>query len=70
MPNGKLRRYNGRCGNPYTPGSGHTSPGTGWNAYDVLTVPGDLTGGGKAGNVERRHGRRSPGAPRSIGFPP
>ncbi|MDK0520999.1 FG-GAP-like repeat-containing protein [Streptomyces sp. ML-6] len=54
MPNGELRRYNGKCGNSYTPGSGHTSLGTGWNAYDILTVPGDLTGDGRPDLLARK----------------
>jgi hypothetical protein len=54
MPNGELRRYAGRCGEPYTPSNSHTSLGTGWNAYDVLTSPGDLTGDGRADLLARK----------------
>lgn len=54
MPNGELRRYNGKCGAAYTPGSGHTSLGKGWKAYDVLTAPGDLTGDGRTDLLARR----------------
>ncbi|MFJ2789755.1 FG-GAP-like repeat-containing protein [Streptomyces sp. NPDC087290] len=54
MPNGELRRYAGKCGSPYTPNSSHTSLGTGWNAYDVLTVPGDLTGDGRPDLLARK----------------
>ncbi|AXG79200.1 hypothetical protein DVK44_17750 [Streptomyces paludis] len=54
MPKGELRRYAGRCGNPYTPSHKHTSLGTGWNAYDMLTAPGDLTGDGRTDLVARK----------------
>lgn len=54
MPSGELRRYAGRCGAPYTPNSSHTSLGTGWNAYDVLTAPGDLTGDGRTDLLARK----------------
>ncbi|MEU2130337.1 FG-GAP-like repeat-containing protein [Streptomyces sp. NPDC018352] len=54
MPGGELRRYAGKCGSPYTPGSSHTSLGTGWNAYNVLTVPGDLTGDGRPDLLARK----------------
>jgi hypothetical protein len=55
MPNGELRRYAGKCGSSaYVPGSSHTSLGTGWNAYDVLTAPGDLTGDGRVDLLARK----------------
>ncbi|MFJ2651837.1 FG-GAP-like repeat-containing protein [Streptomyces sp. NPDC087420] len=54
MPNGELRRYAGRCGEPYKPTNSHSSLGTGWNAYNVLTAPGDLTGDGRADLVARK----------------
>lgn len=54
IPKGELRRYAGRCGNPYTPSHSHTSLGTGWNAYDMLTAPGDLTGDGRTDLVARK----------------
>jgi hypothetical protein len=54
MPNGELRRYAGKCGDPYTPASSHTSLGTGWNAYNVLTAPGDLTGDGRVDLLARK----------------
>ncbi|MGW2933583.1 FG-GAP-like repeat-containing protein [Streptomyces sp. NPDC001156] len=53
MPNGELRRYAGKCGDPYTPSSSHTSLGTGWNQYDVLTSPGDISGDGRADLLAR-----------------
>jgi len=54
-PGGELRRYAGRCGlSSYTPSNSHTSLGTGWNAYDVLTAPGDLTGDGRTDLLARQ----------------
>ncbi|MEV7400082.1 VCBS repeat-containing protein [Streptomyces sp. NPDC091267] len=55
MPGGELRQYAGRCGNSgYTPSSSHTTIGTGWQQYDVLTSPGDLNGDGRADLVARQ----------------
>ncbi|MDX3457988.1 FG-GAP-like repeat-containing protein [Streptomyces sp. ME02-8801-2C] len=55
MPNGELRRYAGNCGGwSYGPGSNHASLGTGWNAYNVLTAPGDLTGDGRTDLLARK----------------
>ncbi|MEU6017179.1 FG-GAP-like repeat-containing protein [Streptomyces sp. NPDC047515] len=54
MPSGELRRYAGRCGEPYTPNNSHTSLGTRWNAYNVLTAPGDLTGDGRTDLLARK----------------
>ncbi|MFJ3668121.1 FG-GAP repeat domain-containing protein [Streptomyces sp. NPDC090106] len=54
MPGGELRRYTGRCGNTYKPSNSYVSLGTGWNAYDVLTSPGDLTGDGRADLLARK----------------
>ncbi|MFF7051120.1 FG-GAP repeat domain-containing protein [Streptomyces griseorubiginosus] len=55
MPNGELRRYAGKCGEgSYAPASSHTSLGTGWNAYNVLTAPGDLTGDGRVDLLARK----------------
>ncbi|WP_241827122.1 FG-GAP repeat domain-containing protein [Streptomyces graminilatus] len=65
MPNGEPRRYAGNRGErSYGPGGSHACLGTGWNAYDVLTAPGDLTGDGRtdlvvcdtAGNLYRNPG--------------
>ncbi|WP_026245591.1 MULTISPECIES: FG-GAP-like repeat-containing protein [unclassified Streptomyces] len=54
-PSGELRRYAGKCGSgAYVPGSSHTSLGTGWNAYNVLTAPGDLTGDGRTDLLARK----------------
>ncbi|MGA4840985.1 FG-GAP repeat domain-containing protein [Streptomyces sp. G45] len=54
MPNGSLRAYLPACGQPLTPSTRHTALGTGWNAYDVLTSPGDLTGDGRADLLARK----------------
>ncbi|WP_148589344.1 FG-GAP-like repeat-containing protein [Streptomyces sp. WAC01526] len=55
MPGGELRRYTGKCaGGGYTPSSSHTVLGTGWDQYNVLTAPGDLTGDGRTDLVARR----------------
>ncbi|MGW0574486.1 FG-GAP-like repeat-containing protein [Streptomyces sp. NPDC002920] len=55
MPGGELRRYAGKCGSgSYAPASSHTSLGTGWNAYNVLTAPGDLTGDGRTDLLARK----------------
>ncbi|MFG2476555.1 FG-GAP repeat domain-containing protein [Streptomyces fagopyri] len=44
MSDGSLRGYKPACGLAPTPSTPYKSLGTGWNAYDVLTSPGDLTG--------------------------
>ncbi|MFI7341885.1 FG-GAP-like repeat-containing protein [Streptomyces sp. NPDC050085] len=54
MPNGELRRYTGKCGGAYQPGSSHAVIGSGWSQYDVLTSPGDLNGDGRADLVARQ----------------
>ncbi|MFJ9212416.1 FG-GAP-like repeat-containing protein [Streptomyces sp. NPDC102264] len=54
MPGGELRRYAGTCGGTYKPAGSHTSLGTGWNAYNVLTAPGDLTGDGRTDLLARK----------------
>ncbi|MFJ9039966.1 FG-GAP-like repeat-containing protein [Streptomyces sp. NPDC102406] len=54
-PAGELRRYAGKCGSSaYAPNNSHTSLGTGWNAYNVLTAPGDLTGDGRTDLLGRK----------------
>ncbi|MGV9289745.1 FG-GAP repeat domain-containing protein [Streptomyces sp. NPDC003719] len=52
-PGGELRRYRGTCGGSYVPSDSHTSLGTGWNAYDVLTAVGDVTGDGRSELIAR-----------------
>ncbi|MBL1095118.1 FG-GAP-like repeat-containing protein [Streptomyces coffeae] len=55
MPGGELRRYTGKCaGGGYTPSSSHTVLGTGWDQYNVLTAPGDLTGDGRTDLIARQ----------------
>ncbi|WP_409058515.1 FG-GAP repeat domain-containing protein [Streptomyces sp. SYP-A7185] len=51
---GSLRGYRPECGQPLAPSTPYTALGTGWNAYDVLTSPGDLTGDGRADLVARK----------------
>ncbi|MFC3573298.1 VCBS repeat-containing protein [Streptomyces yaanensis] len=53
MPNGELRRYTGRCGVSYTPSNSRLTLGTGWNQYDVLTAPGDVTKDGRPDLIAR-----------------
>ena len=50
---GALTRYDGGCGTAIAPTSAHVRLGTGFNAYDVLTSPGDLTGDGRADLLAR-----------------
>ncbi|MFF0734697.1 FG-GAP-like repeat-containing protein [Streptomyces chartreusis] len=44
MSDGSLRGYQVKCGLAPATSMSYTKLGTGWNAYDVLTSPGDLTG--------------------------
>ncbi|MEV7415843.1 VCBS repeat-containing protein [Streptomyces sp. NPDC089919] len=50
---GQLRRYTPACGTPVTPRTRNKLIGGGWNQYDVLTSPGDVTGDGAADLVAR-----------------
>ncbi|MGX1547495.1 FG-GAP-like repeat-containing protein [Streptomyces adustus] len=52
--NGTLRAYRPACGKAPTPSTAYTSLGTGWNQYDVLTSPGDLSGDGRADLIARQ----------------
>ncbi|NUR04191.1 MAG: hypothetical protein HOY79_49105 [Streptomyces sp.] len=52
--NGTLRAYRPACGAAVTPSTAYTSLGTGWNQYDVLTSPGDVSGDGRADLVARQ----------------
>ncbi|MFJ2771727.1 FG-GAP-like repeat-containing protein [Streptomyces sp. NPDC087300] len=54
MTDGSLRGYRPKCGQPLTPSTPYVKLGTGWNAYDVLTSPGDLTRDGRADLVARK----------------
>ncbi|NUS04327.1 MAG: hypothetical protein HOV97_17430, partial [Nonomuraea sp.] len=51
---GALRAYRPACGAAVTPSTAYTSLGTGWNQYDVLTSPGDVSGDGRADLVARQ----------------
>lgn len=53
LSSGELRGYRPGCGalKPSTP---YTSLGTGWNAYDNLTAPGDLTGDSRPDLLARK----------------
>ncbi|MFR9790385.1 FG-GAP repeat domain-containing protein [Streptomyces sp. MB22_4] len=54
MTDGSLRGYRVPCGRAPTPAMPYTKLGGGWNAYDVLTSPGDLTGDGRPDLVARK----------------
>ncbi|MEU1407301.1 FG-GAP-like repeat-containing protein [Streptomyces sp. NPDC005728] len=51
--NGTLRAYRPACGKAVTPSTASTTLGTGFDQYDVLTSPGDVTGDGRADLVAR-----------------
>ncbi|MFE9440383.1 FG-GAP-like repeat-containing protein [Streptomyces sp. NPDC006602] len=50
---GALRAYRPACGAAVTPSTAYTSLGTGWNQYNVLTSPGDVSGDGRADLIAR-----------------
>ncbi|WP_254389647.1 VCBS repeat-containing protein [Streptomyces sp. AC550_RSS872] len=54
MSDGSLRGYKAKCGLAPTPSASYTKLGTGWNAYNVLTSPGDLTGDKRADLLARK----------------
>jgi len=47
LSSGALRLYKPGCGAALKPSTSYTSLGTGWNQYDVLTSPGDISGDGR-----------------------
>ncbi len=51
---GALRAYRPGCGKALTPSGPHTSLGTTWAQFNVLTSPGDLTGDGRADLIARQ----------------
>ncbi|MFK4099440.1 FG-GAP repeat domain-containing protein [Streptomyces sp. NPDC019531] len=54
LSSGALRLYKPGCGAPVKPSTSYTSLGTsGWNQYDVLTSPGDVTGDGRPDLIAR-----------------
>ncbi|MFI6015293.1 FG-GAP repeat domain-containing protein [Streptomyces sp. NPDC051243] len=54
MSDGSLRGYKVKCGLAPEPSMSYTKLGTGWNAYNVLTSPGDLTGDKRADLLARK----------------
>ncbi|WP_328299591.1 VCBS repeat-containing protein [Streptomyces sp. NBC_00435] len=53
---GALRAYRPGCGKPLTPASPYSVIGSGgWNAYDTLVSPGDLTGDGRPDLLARNN---------------
>ncbi|MBT2527967.1 VCBS repeat-containing protein [Streptomyces sp. ISL-99] len=55
MPDGSLRRYTGKCaGGGYSPSGNYAAVSTGWQQYNVLTAPGDLTGDGRTDLIARQ----------------
>ncbi|MCW5254644.1 FG-GAP-like repeat-containing protein [Streptomyces sp. SHP 1-2] len=51
---GTLRGYRPACGAAVTPSTPYTSLGGGWNQYDLLTSPGDITGDGRPDLLARQ----------------
>ncbi|MFF4901933.1 FG-GAP-like repeat-containing protein [Streptomyces sp. NPDC001068] len=51
---GTLRAYRPGCAAAVTPSTAYTSLGTGWNQYDVLTSPGDVSGDGRPDLIARQ----------------
>ncbi|THA67728.1 hypothetical protein E6R60_31695 [Streptomyces sp. A0642] len=53
VKSGELRAYKPSCGGALKPTTAYTKVGLGWNVYDALTSPGDLTGDGRADLLAR-----------------
>ncbi|MET7860708.1 FG-GAP-like repeat-containing protein [Streptomyces sp. NPDC005318] len=53
VSSGELRAYEPACGGALKSTTAYTKVGAGWNVYDVLTSPGDLTGDGQADLLAR-----------------
>ncbi|MEU7470490.1 FG-GAP-like repeat-containing protein [Streptomyces sp. NPDC044984] len=54
LSSGALRAHRPACGKAATPATPYTSLGTsGWNQYDVLTAPGDVSGDGRPDLIAR-----------------
>ncbi|MGW2709151.1 FG-GAP-like repeat-containing protein [Streptomyces sp. NPDC001356] len=51
---GELRAYRTMRGQAFLTSTPHTSLGTGWNQYNVLTSPGDITGDGRPDLIARK----------------
>ncbi|MFC4034399.1 FG-GAP-like repeat-containing protein [Streptomyces polygonati] len=54
LSSGELRVYRPLDGQPFGPRTPYISLGTGWNAFNALTSPGDVTGDGRPDLVVRR----------------
>ncbi|MEU4082488.1 hypothetical protein DEJ45_17125 [Streptomyces venezuelae] len=50
---GVLTRHDGGCGAAFAPGGPQLGLGGGWNTYNALTAPGDLTGDGRTDLLAR-----------------
>ncbi|MFC9384645.1 FG-GAP repeat domain-containing protein [Streptomyces venezuelae] len=50
---GVLTRHDGGCGTAFAPGGPQRTLGGGWNIYNTLTAPGDLTGDGRTDLLAR-----------------
>ncbi|MEU2072743.1 FG-GAP-like repeat-containing protein [Streptomyces sp. NPDC013489] len=50
---GVLSRYDGGCGKAFAPGGPRLTIGSGWQVYNALTAPGDLTGDGRTDLLAR-----------------
>ncbi|MFI7362289.1 FG-GAP-like repeat-containing protein [Streptomyces sp. NPDC050149] len=53
VKSGELRAYKPSCGGALNSTTAFTKVGLGWNIYDALTSPGDLTGDGRADVIAR-----------------
>jgi hypothetical protein len=53
LSSGTLRLYKPTCGAALKPTTSYTTLGTGWNQYDVLTSPGDITKDGRPDLIAR-----------------
>ncbi|MER7692107.1 FG-GAP-like repeat-containing protein [Streptomyces sp. NPDC097610] len=51
---GELRVYRTMRGQAFLTSTSHTSLGTGWNQYNLLTTPGDITGDGRPDLIARK----------------
>lgn len=51
---GELRVYRTMRGQAFLTSTPHTSLGTGWNQYNLLTSPGDITGDGRPDLIARK----------------
>jgi hypothetical protein len=54
LASGTLRAYKPACGKALTTATAYTSLGTGFEQYNVLTSPGDMTGDGRADLIVRK----------------